>query len=143
MMHEPLPPTSFFNRELSWLEFNARVLNEAFDDRNRLLERLKFLSIFNTNLDEFYMVRVAGLRRQIAANVQHTSPDGMTPAQILAAISKRVSELLEDQRYCLYKLLIPELAKNDIRLLKMSDLSTPEWEAADQFFQTQVFPVLT
>ncbi len=136
-------PSLYLNREMSWLEFNSRVLHEAKDPRNRLLERLKFLSIFNTNLDEFYMVRVAGLRRQIAANVQHTSPDGMTPAQILAAISNRVSELLEEQRYCLYKLLLPELAKNDIRLLKMSDLSTSEWEAADQFFQTQVFPVLT
>ena len=136
-------PSLYINRELSWLEFNARVLHEAFDSRNRLLERLKFLSIFNTNLDEFYMVRVAGLRRQIAANVQHVPPDGMTAAQILAAISKRVAELMEEQRHCLYDLLIPELAKNDIRLVKMGDLSPSEWQVADQFFQTQVFPVLT
>ena len=72
----PLDPSLYINRELSWLEFNARVLHEAFDARNPLLERLKFLAIFSTNLDEFYMVRVAGLRRQIAAGVQHTPPDG-------------------------------------------------------------------
>src|SRR3954470_24234472 len=138
-----LDPSLYINRELSWLEFNSRVLHEAKDPRNRLLERVKFLSIFNTNLDEFYMVRVAGLRRQISANVQHAAHDGMTPAQILAAVSRRVSELMEEQRHCLYDLLIPELAKNDIRLVKMSDLSPSEWEAADKFFQTQVFPVLT
>ena len=79
MMHEPLPPTLFFNRELSWLEFNARVLHEAFDERNPLLERLKFLSIFSTNLDEFYMVRVAGLRRQVAAGVTSSPADGLSP----------------------------------------------------------------
>src|SRR5881394_4369394 len=111
-----LDPSLYLNRELSWLELNARVLHEAFDPRNRLLERVKFLSIFSTNLDEFYMVRVAGLRRQIAAGVQHVPPDGMTPTQILAEIARRVAELMEQQRHCLYDLLIPELAKNDIRL---------------------------
>src|SRR3954471_11853760 len=115
-------PSLFINREMSWLEFNSRVLHEAKDPRNPLLERVKFLSIFNTNLDEFYMVRVAGLRRQIAANVQHAAPDGMSPAQILTAISRRVAELMAEQRHCLYDLIIPELAKNDIRLVKMSDL---------------------
>ena len=138
-----LDPSLFINRELSWLEFNSRVLHEAKDPRNPLLERLKFLSIFTTNLDEFYMVRVAGLRRQIAANVHHVAPDGMTPSQILAAISRRVAELMDEQRHCLYDLLIPELAKHDIRLVKMGDLSPSEWEVADRFFQTQVFPVLT
>src|SRR5687768_8995872 len=104
-----LDPSLYINRELSWLEFNARVLHEAFDPRNRLLERLKFLAIFNTNLDEFYMVRVAGLRRQIAAGVQHTAADGMTPAEQLAAITERVAELVELQRKCLYDVLLPEL----------------------------------
>ena len=74
-----LDPNLYINRELSWLEFNARVLHEAFDARNPLLERLKFLAIFSTNLDEFYMVRVAGLRRQVAAGVMHGPPDGLTP----------------------------------------------------------------
>ena len=84
-------PSLYINRELSWLAFNARVLHEAFDARNALLERVKFLSIFSTNLDEFYMVRVAGLRRQIAAGVQHLPPDGLTAAQQLEAIKRRVA----------------------------------------------------
>jgi polyphosphate kinase len=133
----------YINRELSWLEFNARVLHEAFDSRNRLLERLKFLAIFNTNLDEFYMVRVAGIRRQIAANVQHLPADGVTPAQQLAAIAHRVGELMEQQRRCLYELLLPELEKNGIRLVKMNDLTAEEWQTVDRFFESQVFPVLT
>ena len=84
-------PTNFLNRELSWLEFNARVLHEAFDERNPLLERLKFLAIFSSNLDEFYMVRVAGLRRQVAARVQQTPPDGLTAREQLTRSSGRVS----------------------------------------------------
>ena len=136
-------PALYINRELSWLEFNARVLHEAFDPRNPLLERLKFLAIFNTNLDEFYMVRVAGLRRQIAAGVQHVPPDGMMPAQQLAAISVRVADLMEQQRRCLYDLLLPELEEKGIKLMKMSDLTHDEWQLADQFFEAQVFPVLT
>lgn len=138
-----IDPALYINRELSWLQFNARVLHEAVDPRNRLLERLKFLAIFSTNLDEFYMVRVAGLRRQIAAGVQHVPPDGMTPAQQLAAIAVRVAELMEQQRRCLYDLLLPELEKHGIKLMKMSDLTPAEWQTADQFFEAQVFPVLT
>ena len=136
-------PALYLNRELSWLEFNARVLHEAFDPRNRLLERLKFLAIFNTNLDEFYMLRVAGLRRQVAAGVQHLPPDGITPGQQLAATAVRVADLMEQQRRCLYDLLLPELEKHDIKLMKMSDLTPAEWQIADQFFEAQVFPVLT
>ncbi|HKR10298.1 MAG TPA: polyphosphate kinase 1 [Gemmatimonadaceae bacterium] len=138
------PDTSLFiNRELSWLEFNARVLHEAFDSRNKLLERVKFLSIFNTNLDEFYMVRVAGLRRQLAAGVQHLPPDGIPPQQLLTMIQARVAEFMELQRQCLYDLLLPELAKNGIAIVKMNDLSQSEWHAIDRFFETEVFPVLT
>ena len=87
-----LDPSLYINRELSWLAFNARVLHEAFDARNPLLERVKFLSIFSTNLDEFYMVRVAGLRRQIAAGVQQVPADGLTPSQQLDAITERVAD---------------------------------------------------
>jgi len=122
-----LDPSLYINRELSWLEFNARVLHEAFDARNKLLERLKFLSIFSTNLDEFYMVRVAGIRRQIAAGVQHNAPDGVAPAQQLAMISERVAELMELQRKCFYDVLLPEMEKNGIRLVSMSELTPHEW----------------
>jgi len=139
----PLDPSLFINRELSWLQFNARVLHEAFDARNRLLERLKFLSIFSTNLDEFYMVRVAGLRRQIAAGVQHVPPDGMTPTEQLAAITQRVAELMELQRKCLYDVLLPELEQHGIKLVGVGELTHEEWMRLDHFFETDVFPVLT
>jgi len=139
----PLDPSLFINRELSWLQFNARVLHEAFDARNRLLERVKFLSIFSTNLDEFYMVRVAGLRRQIAAGVQHVPPDGMTPTEQLAAITKKVAELMELQRKCLYDVLLPELEQHGIKLVGVNELNHEEWQRLDHFFETDVFPVLT
>jgi len=142
-MHEPLPPTLFFNRELSWLEFNARVLNEAFDERNPLLERLKFLSIFSTNLDEFYMVRVAGLRRQVAAGVTTAAADGLSPQPALDAIERRVRELLAQARACLHERLLPALDDKGIRLVRMTDLSPSEWNTVDQFFESEVFPVLT
>ncbi len=136
-------PSLFINRELSWLEFNARVLHEAFDERNPLLERAKFLSIFSTNLDEFYMVRVAGLRRQIAAGMPPQAPDGMTPQEQLDAIHTRVAELVALQRTCLHDELLPALAGHGIRLITMEDLSTTEWQTIDQYFESHVFPVLT
>jgi polyphosphate kinase len=136
-------PSLFINRELSWLEFNARVLHEAFDERNPLLERLKFLAIFSTNLDEFYMVRVAGLRRQVAAAVLQTSPDGLTPKAQLAAIHERVSVLLEQAHHCLHDLLLPALSEYGIKLVRPDSLNGDETLAVDRFFETQVFPVLT
>src|ERR1700738_3669623 len=138
-----LDPSLYINRELSWLAFNARVLHEAFDPRNALLERVKFLSIFSTNLDEFYMVRVAGLRRQIAAGVQQIPADGLTPTQQLDAITERVADLMEQQRKCLYDVLLPELAAHGIQIVSMSDLDATELERINQFFESQVFPVLT
>jgi polyphosphate kinase len=138
-----LDPSLYINRELSWLAFNARVLHEAFDARNPLLERVKFLSIFSTNLDEFYMVRVAGIRRQIAAGVQQVPADGLTPSQQLDAITERVADLMEQQRKCLYDVLLPELAAHGIEIVGMSDLDEAELQRIDQFFESQVFPVLT
>jgi polyphosphate kinase len=136
-------PSLFINRELSWLEFNARVLHEAFDSRNKLLERLKFISIFSTNLDEFYMVRVAGIRRQIAAGMQASSPDGMMPQAQLDAIHTRVAELIGLERTCLHEELFPALAEFGVRLLTMEELSPEEWQTVDEFFESQIFPVLT
>ena len=142
------PPASpsqnalFINRELSWLAFNARVLHEALDERTPLLERIKFLAIFSTNLDEFYMVRVAGLRRQVAAGVAQTSADGMTAQEQLEAIDAIVREQLERQRKCLVELL-GRLREFGIRLVEMSELTPGEWGAMDEFFESQVFPVLT
>ena len=138
-----LDPALYLNRELSWLEFNARVLHEALDARNPLLERLKFLAIFSTNLDEFYMVRVAGLRRQLAAGMQSPAPDGMSPQDQLLAISSRVSELIEKQRRSLHEDLLPELEKHGVKLVRMDELSADEYQTIDEFFESQVFPVLT
>jgi polyphosphate kinase len=143
MPHELLSPTLFFNRELSWLEFNARVLHEAFDERNPLLERLKFLSIFSTNLDEFYMVRVAGLRRQVAAGVTAVPADGLSAQAQLDAIERRVRELLAQAHQCLHQRLVPALDEKGIRLVHMNDLTPGEWNTVDVFFESEVFPVLT
>ncbi|MEJ7809043.1 MAG: polyphosphate kinase 1 [Gemmatimonadaceae bacterium] len=136
-------PHLYINRELSWLEFNARVLHQAFDERNPLLERLKFLAIFSSNLDEFYMVRVAGLRRQAAANVTARTPDGLTPQDQLDAIALRVHTLLDEQRACLHEQLLPALAERNVRILSMDELTPSEWATVDAFFETDVFPVLT
>jgi polyphosphate kinase len=136
-------PALFINRELSWLEFDARVLAEAFDERNPMLERLKFLAIFSSNLDEFYMVRVAGLRRQLAAGVVATPADGLTPHEQLDAIEARVGELLTEARRCLHEVLLPSLASRGVRLVGMDDLTPAEWLTVDEFFESQVFPVLT
>ena len=134
---------AIFNRELSWLDFNARVLHEAADARTPLLERLKFLAIFGANLDEFYMVRVAGIRRQLAAGVTRTGPDGITPAEVLDRIDARVRELLAQQERILQDDVLPELATHGVRLLRMDELDASERSAVDAFFEAQVFPVLT
>ena len=132
----------FINRELSWLAFNARVLQQAVDPRTPLLERLKFLSIFSSNLDEFYMVRVAGLRRQVAANVQQVPVDGLSPQEQLDAIDRTVREQLTVQRRC-FDELIEQLSGHGVRLVRVSDLTAREWGAMDEYFESQVFPVLT
>src|SRR5688500_6424282 len=127
-MLEPGSTASLYlNRELSWLEFNARVLHEATDPRVPLLERVKFLSIFSTNLDEFYMVRVAGLRRKVAQGASQYPPDGLTPADQLRAIRLRVGELLARRDACLRDQLLPLLASNGVELRRMSELAPAEW----------------
>ena len=132
----------FINRELSWLAFNGRVLQQAVDTRTPLLERVKFLSIFSTNLDEFYMVRVAGVRRQVAANVQQAPVDGLTPQEQLDAIDRVVREQLAVQRRC-FDDVLEQLAAQGIKLVRVSDLTAREWGALDEYFEAQAFPVLT
>ncbi len=133
----------FFSRELSWLEFNARVLNEARDPRTPLLERLKFLAIFSSNLDEFYMVRVGGLRRKVKNGQSGYPQERLSPAELLLAIEKRVNELLQLQRSCLTDDLLPALDAQGVKLVRMNDLTPAEWLVVDAFFESQVFPVLT
>jgi polyphosphate kinase len=136
------PASLYLNRELSWLAFNARVLQQALDSRVPLLERVKFLAIFSANLDEFYMVRVAGLRRQVAAGVVQKPADGLTPQEQLDAIDAEVARLSAMQRGCLTSLL-DEAARHDIRLLGVRDLTAAEWGEIDEYFESQIFPVLT
>src|SRR5690606_10393684 len=112
-------PEHFINRELSWLEFNARVLEAAQEPTNPLLERAKFLSIFSSNLDEFFMVRVAGLREQAFGGVtpQDISADGLSPLAQLLRISDRTRQLVDDQYRCLNEEILPELERNNVFIL--------------------------
>src|SRR5690606_15383216 len=131
---------SYLNRELSWLEFNARVLHEAEDERTPLLERLKFLAIFWSNLDEFLMVRAAGLRRQLSAGVLHTPPDGLTAAEQLDLIDARVRELSERARTLLHDSLLPALQDIGVRILKPGELDDAERVTVETYFAEQIFP---
>src|SRR5215211_1675734 len=124
----------FFNRELSLLEFHARVLEEALDDRNPLLERLKFLSIFSSNLDEFFMIRVSGLKEELEDEIVAPSPDGMTPAEQLKEISARVRPLIELQMRCLKKDILPQLAAHGVEITSYKNLGKRERAAADAYF---------
>ena len=142
MPDTPVQETLYLNRELSWLAFNARVLHEATDPRVPLLERLKFLAIFSSNLDEFFMVRVAGLRRHLESGTSHTAADGLSTADQLAAIRTRVSSLLTERRQCLEHLL-QELRPHGVRIIAMHELTGPERRAIDEQFESAIFPVLT
>jgi polyphosphate kinase len=137
-------PALFTNRELSWLEFNRRVLHEAVDSRTPLLEQLKFIGICSSNLDEFFQVRVAGLRQQVAAGYTERTVDGMTPGEQLEAISHVVHDLQRQQLEHLEDRLLPALATHGVRLITdLSELSSRERSYMDQYFRRKVFPVLT
>jgi polyphosphate kinase len=132
----------FVNRELSWLAFNERVLEEAGNKAHPLLERLRFLSISANNLDEFFMVRVAGLRGQVRANVSAVSADGLTPRQQLAAINQRSGELMRDQQ-AHWRTLRQELRDVGLYVMDVAEISPAEKEWLDGYFLDQIFPVLT
>ncbi len=136
-------PRYLLNRELSWLEFNRRVLDEALDEAMPLLERLKFLSIFSTNLDEFFMIRVSGLKEQVAEGVRGTSPDGMTAIEQLLEIRERVLPMLADQINCLNKSVLPQLADAGINIVSHKDLHGDEKKKLEKYFLKNIFPVLT
>lgn len=136
-------PQFYINRELSWIEFNRRVLQEAQNQDAPLLERVKFLSIFSSNLDEFFMIRVSGLREQIAAGVTQRTPDGMTPAEQLEAIRKALVPLLDEQTRVLTEDLVPKLAAQRIRLLNYDELTPAQRAALRAYYEREIFPVLT
>lgn len=136
-------PQYYFNRELSWLEFNNRVLQEATNPQTPLLERLKFMSIFGSNLDEFFMVRVAGLKQQVNAQVSKLTPDGRTPSEQLEAISQKLRPTVMAQHQHFEKVLRPQLAREGIYLLDYMDLNPEQRTYLQNYFEEQIFPVLT
>ena len=139
------PSDHYLNRELSWLEFNARVLEEAADATNPWLERLKFLAIFSSNLDEFFEIRVAGLQQQVYAGVepQDYGADGLAPAEQLAAIERRVHELVAEQYRILGTDVLPGLATGGIERVRFEDLNDAERRHVDALFRASIYPVLT
>ncbi len=137
-------PASYLNRELSWLDFNTRVLAEAEDARVPLLERLRFIAITASNLDEFYMVRVAGLKRQVAERVQATHADALPPTEQLTRIRERVQSMVAAQTRCLADELVPPLAARGIRVvLPDTPLTRAEARACRDYFDRQLYPLLT
>jgi len=136
-------PSLYINRELSLLQFQRRVLEEALDDHNPLLERLKFLAIFGSNMDEFFMVRVSGIRKQVEARIMEVSPDGLTPPEVLAATRKFALEMYGNALQCLKRKILPQLDKTGIHLLDYRKLSNAQVKKADDYFTEVVYPVLT
>lgn len=136
-------PQYFFNRELSWIEFNSRVLHEAFDPRTPLIERLKFLAIFSSNLDEYFMVRVAALKEQVEAKVSKLSPDGRTPQEQLTLINERLRPLVAKQHQHFEEALRPQFSSHGVYLLDYIDLNQEQRSYLHEYFESQVFPVLT
>jgi polyphosphate kinase len=135
-------PNHFLNRDTSWLEFNRRVLHEAFDSRNPLLERLRFLIIFSSNLDEFVMKRIGYLKHQVLSGVAHRSVDGKSVEEQLIAIRKHINEDLEKQRE-IYLMLIDELKNQGIGIFDFEELNSDDQEYCNNYFRRKIFPVLT
>jgi len=140
---EPLPADRFADRELSWLAFNERVLELAEDPTLPLLERVRFAAIFASNLDEYFMVRVAGLKRRIATGLAVTAASGLSPRQTLEAISVRAQELMARHASLFEDILTPELANEGVTIVRWDDLSAQERDRLHKFFRKQIFPVLT
>lgn len=133
----------FFNYELSWLKFNERVLAEAKNEKNKLLERIKFLSIVCSNLDEFFQKRVGGLKRQLLAEVKELSVDGMTPSDQLKAVRHEVQNMIETYRSCFFEDLLPKLSSKGIEIKSYKDLTDYQKSVSDRYFQKQIYPIVT
>ncbi len=139
----PARRSPYLNREQSWIAFNRRVIEEALDKRNPLLERVKFLSIWAANLDEFFMIRVSGIKQQIGAGVQRQSADGLTPSEQLAKVRRALLPLLEQERDLLLHDLLPSLREHGIYLYDYRELNSRQCDWLRDYFSHHIFPVLT
>lgn len=136
-------PSNFFNRDLSWVEFNRKVLSEALNPETPLLEKIKFISIFFSNLDEFYMIRVSGLKEQLNADISEPAIDGLTPVQAIHAIESEVRPMLEEIYSFWRNTIIPELTKNHICIQRIDELTKTEQDQLNDYFNNEIYPVLT
>jgi polyphosphate kinase len=146
MCEKNVPETNsipYYNRELSWMDFNARVLEEAFEKENPVMERVRFLSITASNLDEFFMVRVAGVMEQVSGNVTSPDPSGMTPAELYPALSEKIHQFTEKQYSCLHRSIVPALEKAGIAFLTPEQMNREQSDYISKYFSKVLFPVLT
>ena len=135
-------PSKFFNRELSWVDFNERVLHEALDSRTPALERLKFTAIFSSNLDEFFMKRIGGLKRQLSAGITKLSPDGLTPHDQLDILRERTIDQVRRQRECLLNDILPSLEKHGVKILRFDQLTSQQKRKVNHDYKKSIFPIL-
>ena len=131
------------NRELSWLDFNTRVLDEAFEKENPLMERLRFLAISQSNLDEFFMVRVAGVKARVLSGITSEDLSGFTPQKLLEALQKNIHDFTDKQYSCLHRSILPALKKQEIEFLSPEELNKEQREYITTYFEKILFPVLT
>src|SRR5579864_2825749 len=136
-------PRLFFNRHLSWMQFNRRVLEEALDPKNPLLERVKFLAITASNLDEFMEVRVAGLLQQAEQGRGEAGPDGLSPQEVLTQLSASIHDFVKDQYDCWREKLLPAMAEESIRVRSAKQLRSEARKAIEQFYIERVEPLMT
>jgi len=136
-------PKNFFNRDLSWIEFNRRVLEEALNDKLPLLEKVKFVSIFSSNLDEFYMIRISGLKEQIAANVHEPTIDGLTPTEQITKIEKTLKPMIKELIDLWSDNIVPALKSHGVKLLRFMEFTEEEQKKLRDYFTREIFPVLT
>ena len=136
-------PKNFFNRDLSWVEFNIRVLDEALNPNLPLLEKVKFVSIFSSNLDEFYMIRISGLKEQVAANILEPTIDGLTPTEQVVKIEKALKPLIIKLNNLWIKEIVPQLKKHGVELLRFAEFNSEEQSLLKEYYKDEIYPVLT
>ncbi|MCH7722083.1 MAG: polyphosphate kinase 1 [Bacteroidetes bacterium] len=136
-------PKNFFNRDLSWVEFNIRVLDEALNPNLPLLEKVKFVSIFSSNLDEFYMIRISGLKEQVAANILEPTIDGLTPTEQVVKIEKALKPLIIKLNNLWMKEIVPQLKKHGVELLRFAEFNSEEQSLLKEYYKDEIYPVLT